>query len=467
MLAPETHADDSLGCIMQEKNILWYLTDGFWEDRGQTRRSFDVQPGGTLTVNITGLTPAGQQLARWALDSWSLVTGIQFREVTHTGADILFNDDIGNRWGDAWSDSDVSNGTITQSVVHISTDWLAHYGTEITSYSFTTYIHEIGHALGLGHPGPYNGSALFQQAKFQEDDHWIFTVMSYFDQNENPYIRPFSDKAYPVTPMLADAVAVQSLYGDHDVNLGDTIYGYGANTGTYMDEIFRAWDAEASSYFPARTEAAITIFDTGGEDWFDFRTDRYNQFINLGREDDIMTLSNVYGGRGNLAIFPVVGTIEHVIAGRGDDVVFGNSAGNIIVGVDGNDAVDGYGGNDWLVGMAGDDTLKGNTGHDVLWGGPGSDILNGGPGRDLFVFEPWDGVYLDFIEDFTGGQDKIDLSMFTSIDSVLDVPRLYNSAAEEFYLDLAEHGGGWIVLEGYHDPLSNADFIFDDGLLVA
>lgn len=31
-------------------------------------------------------------------------------------------------------------------------------GTDINSYTFQTYVHEIGHALGLGHPGNYNGA---------------------------------------------------------------------------------------------------------------------------------------------------------------------------------------------------------------------------------------------------------------------------------------------------------------------
>ena len=37
-----------------------YLTDGFW-----ARRAFDVEPGGTLTADISALTPVGQQFARW------------------------------------------------------------------------------------------------------------------------------------------------------------------------------------------------------------------------------------------------------------------------------------------------------------------------------------------------------------------------------------------------------------------
>lgn len=146
--------------MANDNDIIWYLTDGFWEDRGQTRRSFDVQPGGTLTVNITALTPTGQQLARWALESWSLVTGIHFQEVGHNGADILFQDDVGHRWGDAWSDSDVENGSITQSIAHVSADFLSNLA--VSDYVFMVYIHEIGHALGLSHPGPYKGTADYQ-----------------------------------------------------------------------------------------------------------------------------------------------------------------------------------------------------------------------------------------------------------------------------------------------------------------
>ena len=58
----------------------------------------------------------------------------------------------------AYSTSQVGfNGYITSSFVNVSTNWLRDFGTSIDSYSLTTYIHEIGHALGLGHQGYYNG----------------------------------------------------------------------------------------------------------------------------------------------------------------------------------------------------------------------------------------------------------------------------------------------------------------------
>ena len=45
-----------------------------------------------LTANITALTEAGQQLARWALEAWTNVTGINFKFVDDDNAHITFAD---------------------------------------------------------------------------------------------------------------------------------------------------------------------------------------------------------------------------------------------------------------------------------------------------------------------------------------------------------------------------------------
>ena len=225
--------------------IASYLAGGYWESTGRSARSFDIEPGGEITVNITSLAPAGQQLARWALDAWSEVTGIQFMEVSHNNADIMFDDDEEG----AWSTSTVEGDTIIQSEVNVSTDWVNTYGTRMDSYSYSTYLHEIGHALGLGHSGPYNGGypRFFVDNVFLEDS-WQMSAMSYINQSENPMV--IADYAHPVTPMMADIIAIQDMYGKPDAaNAGDTVYGVESNIGGHMSDFYSTWTGENNPFF--------------------------------------------------------------------------------------------------------------------------------------------------------------------------------------------------------------------------
>ena len=313
---------------------------------------FDVEPGGPLTANITALTEDGQQLARWALEAWTNVTGIKF-EFVDNDANLSFDDDD---LGSAYSSYTAVGGIKVSSHINVGEDWLATYGSGIDSFTFYAYLHEIGHALGLNHPGPYDGRFPDSIDKIFGNDSYQTTVMSYFRQDSDN----FTDASFaiPVTPMVVDIIAIQDLYGvPVDINPGNTLYGHGSDVEGYMAELFESWTGQGDSSFG--NPVTLTLYDSGGIDTLDLSTDSSDQRVDLRPEG----ISDVYGLVGNLIIARDT-LIENFIAGSGDDIVTGNDEANYLQGRDGNDELQGNGGNDMLEGGAGADRHVGGAGMD-------------------------------------------------------------------------------------------------------
>lgn len=351
-----------------------FLTDGYWEWAGQSRHAFDTRASNVITVDIAGLTAEGRTLALKALEAWEMVADVDF-QVVAGGADITF-DDV---YPGAYASYTASGGVTLSSFVNISTGWLATYGTELWSYSFQTYVHEIGHALGLGHQGPYNAWADFASDALFGNDSWGLSVMSYFDQDTNP--NDPGSYASLLTTMIADIVAIQSLYGAPvgGVTSGDTIWGEGSTLANYLGDFFRA---EFGGGIAPMMGVALTIFDSDGLDRVVFSTDVTDQRVNLAGG----SRWDVFGQSGTVAI--AQGTvIEDYVAGAGNDRVAGNAASNRISGNGGHDLLSGEAGQDRLAGDAGNDTLSGGEGNDRLSGGSGEDSLLGGTGNDVLVGE--------------------------------------------------------------------------------
>ncbi len=315
--------------VWTNDQIAYQLTNGYW---GSDVHHFNVTQGGTITVNIAGLTSAEQTLARAALQDWSDIIGVHFQEVT-SGGQIQFSDkeDPSSPGPIAQTDAQWSNGIISLANVEISTSWVNQYGTGLDTYSFQTYVHEIGHALGLGHAGEYNGNATYSTDALFANDDWATTVMSYFSQTENSY---FSGQGFTrdfvMTPMDADVVAMQELYGlSTTTRSGNTTYGFNSNAD---NSVYHA------DLYP---NAAYAIYDSGGNDTLDYSGFGVSQLINLNPE----TFSNVGGSVGNVTIARGV-VIENAIGGSGNDTIIGNSAANVLTGGAGTDTLTGGGGAD-------------------------------------------------------------------------------------------------------------------------
>ncbi|MES0809965.1 M10 family metallopeptidase C-terminal domain-containing protein [Roseibium sp. SCPC15] len=340
--------------IYTNDQIANQLTHGYW---GGASYAFNVSVGGTVSVNITALPSVVQALARSALELWSDATGLEF-SYTAGRAQIEFGDSDANS---AYAQFTTSGSNLVSSYVNVGTTWVAEYGTSINSYTFQTYIHEIGHALGLGHAGNYNGSATYGIDNHYANDSWQASVMSYFSQTENTSVH--ASYAYAVTPQIADVIAIRNLYGaTSNTRIGDTMYGDNANSGDTMETI-----SALNSY------TSYTIVDDGGIDTLNFSTYGGEQKISLAEEG----ISSVRGYDRNLII--ARGTvIENAVGGAGDDELVGNSSDNILHGGDGNDTLTGGEGDDILIGGSGYDTILGGAGNDTIYYTKGDYLKSGG-----------------------------------------------------------------------------------------
>ncbi len=384
-----------------------YLTTGFWTELGTVPRSYNLGSsgfnpnGGVLHYNVSGwsgdsngLTTDRQALAREAFKLYEAALGIRFIETSSTGTevDFFFSDNDPGRAYAYTGGMSYSQG-VDYTVINIASDWHGGLST-FGSYTPQTFLHEIGHGLGLGHQGLYNytGSTLTYATSAQfSNDSWQESMMSYWSQTQNP--NTGADFAWLQTPMAVDWLALDAIYGPQGFGVnrafqGDTTYGFNTTISASTSTLWNQFSQQAH-------QTAYTLVDGGGYDTLDLSGFSQTQMIDLRPSDpnaSAPSISSIAGLRGNLTI--AAGTIiEAAIGGSGNDTLIGNTANN---------------------------ALNGGAGNDIFYDSPGSDFYTGGAGTDSIYFS-----------------ESIELLSITPLESGLAIKRIANpSEADQISNDI-------------------------------
>ena len=408
-------------------------------------------------ASLVAMTPTQVTTARLAFQLWADLMAKPLVESANNPAANITLDYSSNTGGGTYTvpfgtvNTSTKTASLTAEQVWMSSSWTtnADSGMALGAYGLLTMIQEIGHALGLSHPGAYNagsgGTITYATNAVFAQDNRQYTVMSYFggylpgsgwqqDGTTLTYI-------YPQTPMVYDIVAIQFKYGANmSTRTEDTTYGFHSTVG----------GIEAAIYdFTINKTPILTIWDAGGVDTLDLSGSSANQNIDLTPG----AYSSVDGMTNNVAI-AFNTTIERAIGGSGNDTLTGGSSSSFLDGGAGNDLYiiklagdhtssnliqDLAGSKDeirftsttvstltlnsadtgielvtigtgtaaaavsagttalnidasalksalTIVGNAGANNLIGGSGNDTIFGGAGNDTLTGGGGADYFVF---------------------------------------------------------------------------------
>lgn len=286
----------------------------------------------------------------------------------------------------------------------------------IGTWGYMALGHELGHAIGLSHPGTYNGGSptYANDAEIYQDSQ-MYTIMSYFTSNNTGADLIASDghAYFPQTPMINDVLAIQSLYGaSTTTRTGNTVYGFHS---TADSSVFN---------FAINKHPVVCIYDSAGNDTLDLSGFATSSHISLAPG----TFSDCDAMTYNLSIARGV-VIENATGGAADDTLTGNDVANVLNGGGGADTMTGGLGNDtYYVDNAGDtvsenpgegtdsvissvtfalgdnvenltltgtaaidctgnaldNRITGNGGNNVIDGGAGNDTMVGGAGNDTY-----------------------------------------------------------------------------------
>jgi Ca2+-binding RTX toxin-like protein len=380
---------------------------------GQPITWANVASSGDIENPFTASLPAAfVGDVRKAFAAWAAVADLTFQEVTDNDSvdirlglsEMLPGSAIGLATSSFLFDEPIhSDLQFLSSINFVTTTGLPLPGGSGNPIPFISVaLHEIGHALGLGHEtfatAIMNPRVDVDITTLQPDD--IAGIRARYGVAEGAQLDPGIGTAGD------DLLVGESGVGDVLNGLGGVDRAFGLSG----DDTALGGDGNDS------------LVGNAGDD--SLNGEAGNDIARGTIGDDI-----VRGDSGNDTLFGG-GDGDSVEGGAGNDVLNGDSGLDTVAGGSGSDTVRGQGGADRLFGGDGDDFVLGNQGADSLFGGGGNDILiggegddvaTGGSGGDAFAFQATHGT--DTVTDFEDGIDKISLVGVASFDvlTIVDV----------------------------------------------
>ncbi len=324
--------------------------------------------GGEPASQFEALNPAQQAMTRAALRMYASVANLSFAEMTETAtrhADLRFG--MSDKPSTAWAYFPSTSASGGDAWFNNSSH--SYDNPRQGNYAAATFIHEIGHALGLEHAHEAFVMPL-------DRDSMEYTIMSYRSYVGASTTAGYLNETwgYAQTPMMYDMAALQRMYGaNFATNSGNTTYAWSPTSGEMLVD-------GAGQGAPGSNRIFMTLWDGGGSDTYDFS--QYTSSLNVNLQPGAWTTTSTaqlaklhYNGSksaaGNIANALLHqndgrSLVENAVGGSGNDTLVGNQAANL------------------LNGSAGLDTLTGGIGDDTLDGGSGSDTAAYGGQRSQY-----------------------------------------------------------------------------------